>query len=117
MGQFGVNSLSQNQAILKEYSLDSISGIQTMVDNMNKSSNVLIPGITTQPVSDTIIVPDNNTLPGIEITPLAQNNNNVTSAVNSVENKVNSLNSKQLDLIEVGLLGLIVILLAIAIFK
>ncbi len=118
MGQFDYNSVDQNQARLKEVSLDGVSGIQTMLDNMNKSSDVILPAITTTQVDGAnVITPVYDTLPNTSITPITQSSNILNNGFKRIENKANGLTFKQIDLIEVTLLSAIVILLAIAIFK
>ena len=123
----GYDDISLNQRRLRDISLDAQSGIQTMVDNMNKSSNILIPALTSSenvnivaeeniPKTEFIMQPSveviniNKLKPGDEIS-------TYDKIKRSAENQRNSMTHKDFEVIEIILLSAIVVLLAIAIFK
>ncbi len=112
------NSTAKNQIRLKEVSLDEFSGIQTMVSNMSKPSNIVIESAVIEPITEfnepvkTIEIL--NELPSVNVTLIPRQE---VKQSNSIAKTINNLNDKQKSSIIFGLLGFSIILIAIAIFK
>lgn len=127
------NSNKRNQERLKEVSLDDVSGIDTMINNINMSSNVVIPVFVLdenpkqidsssnlsdlEEISGPFNVEQiNEPIPNVQVTVIPKEKLKV-SEVNELKKQVNKLTDKQKNSIIFGLLGLSLILIAIAIFK
>ena len=115
MSTINVNgTLTQNEAILQSYSIDSVSGIQTVIDSLNTPGVIMVTEtVPTTQVEPVAIVKD---LPSTVVTPIP---NRVIQGptTNALINKVESLSSKDKNIIIAGLTLLSVILILIAIFK
>jgi hypothetical protein len=110
--------LTKNEQILKSISMDSISGIQTVIDSLNtpgvimvtEESRVIEP-VSTQPVIEV------KELPSVVITPVPNNKKNSVIDNNEVIRRIERLSNKDKNIVIFSLVGLSVILLLIAIFK
>lgn len=122
------NILAESRNMLNDISLDESTGIQTMIDNMSRSSNVVIPTIVQTDslpaeVKDvTVITPIYDELPGIKATVIVPSKTEIKTETkevknNSLSDKINNLDDKTKGKIIFGLLGLSIVLLVIAILK
>jgi len=109
-------TLTQNEAILHSVSMDSVSGIQTVVDSLNTPGTIMVTEmVPTSEVETTAVVKN---LPSTIVTPIPVSNPGAISPLtNRVISKVESLSSKDKNIIIAGLLVLSAILILIAIFK
>lgn len=111
-------NIEERKALLKGISIDNVSGIQTMVDNLNKSPNINLRVVTTTPPEqntdpvDEVVI--KNEAKPLVITPLI---NSDTKTVNKLSNYIDNLPDKSKRKIIFGLLGVTIILLVIAIIK
>ena len=113
------NSNDRNQARLHEVSIDTVSGIQTFIDNSAKSPNVVITSVEyNKPnLNDSITVDAIEAQPSVAIKSILQQSSSITEEQNKINQKVSSLSDKQVKVIGVTFLGIITIIILIAIFK
>jgi len=117
------NSISKNQQRLMDISLDDVSGIDTMVNNMSKSSNLTIvspsfqqePAIISPPKQTSTNFLDNfpKTLPSVDIIPLAKQDEQKQNVIQ----KINNLEDDTKVYIIIGLFALSAVLFLITILK
>ncbi len=111
------NSLILNSQRLNELSMDGDrTGIETMAENMNKSSNIVVSSIVKDGNTVTLIKPEYEPLPSTQIT-LIPNRVEVANKKNDLASKIDTLSDKSKGQIIFGLLGLSIILLVIIIIK
>lgn len=108
------NSISANEQKLFEISMDDVSGIDTMMNNINRSSNLQIETVGVVPSKVTKPVESN--LPGIVITPIYNEKEPVTEE-SKITNKIDGLDDKTKNKAIIVLLAISLIFIAIAIFK
>ena len=114
------NSLTQSKERLHEISLDDVSGIDTMMNNINKSSNLLIRSVAVVPSNQQLTPQFVDTMPGVVITPIYQSHipgDDNTIVENKVKEKVDNLDDKTKNKAILVLSVLLIVFIAIAIFK
>lgn len=110
------NSLSASQQKLHEISMDDVSGIDTMMSNINRPSNLLIETVGYLPPSETVIKPTlESNLPGIVITPIYSEKEPIEEP--EVINKIDNLDDKTKNKAIIVLSVLSLVLILIVIFK
>lgn len=109
------NSLDLSRQRLHEISLDDTSGIETMMSNINKPSNLLIETVGYVPPSKTTVKPIESTLPGIVITPIYDEEEPTKEL--EIVNKIDNLNDKTKNKAIIVLSVLSIVLILIVIFK
>ncbi len=105
-------NLSSAQERLNALSIDGQSGINTLIDNLNRPANYTVSTLNVGPVQPEVIV--EKTLPGIVVTPITDST--VRPYQNPIKiNTVKNLTDKQFKTIIIGLFSLAVILIGISI--
>jgi len=111
------NLNSRNQERLHDISIDSVSGIQTFIDNASKSSNLTIVAAKFNEVETTepeIQIIDN--MPSVEIQSILKQETPFEEEKNKINNSINNLNEKQVKIVGAAFLGVVLIIILVAIF-
>lgn len=108
------NSLSSSQQRLHEISMDDVSGIDTMMSNINRPSNLIIETVGVLPPSKTTTAPIiESNLPGIVITPIYSEKEPIeqTEVISKIDNLDDKTKNKAI--IVLSILSLVLILIVI----